>query len=61
MVRNEVSTAGLDHTIVVTESDLETSSERSPLLGPVSIKLMDGWVTFPLYIIFNSISVMSKP
>ena len=41
MVRNEVSTAGLDHTIVVTESDLETSSERSPLLGPVSIKLMD--------------------
>lgn len=39
MVRNEVSTAGLDHTIVVTESDLETSSERSPLLGPTSTRI----------------------
>lgn len=36
MVKNEVSTAGLDQTIVVTESDLETASERSPLLGPTS-------------------------
>ena len=38
MVKNQVSTAGLDQTIVVTESDFETTSERSPLLGPVSIK-----------------------
>ena len=38
MVKNEVSTSGIDQTVVVTVSeDYETSSERSPLLGPVGI------------------------
>ena len=38
MVKNEVSTAGIDQTFVVsTSEDYERSSERSPLLGPVSI------------------------
>ena len=41
MVKNQVSTSGLDQTIVVTESDFETTSERSPLLGPVSIKILN--------------------
>lgn len=37
MVKNEVSTAGIDQTYVVSNTeDYERSSERSPLLGPQS-------------------------
>lgn len=40
MVKNEVSTGGIDQTMVVTVSeDYEANSERSPLLGPQSTSL----------------------